>query len=147
MLRKSGIDSYLSQSFILKTWSKSLPWEHLGMSWKHFLSFLLPCILVTIRVAHHITSRCCCLAGCDCLAMSLFISTTLFSVCSSPLVENKLIYQNNGVLELKFIFSLISSPIVSQSRTMSLKISLLFVLTFKNTFLPLIYSVIHIGLS
>lgn len=80
---------YLSQSFILQTRSKSLPWEQLGISLKHFSSFLLSCILVTVIVTHHITSRYCCVAGCDCLATSLFISNTLFSVYSSLLVEKK----------------------------------------------------------
>lgn len=41
---------------------------------------------VTVIVAHHITSRCCCVAGCDCLSISLFISTTLLS---PPLGEKK----------------------------------------------------------
>lgn len=89
---------YLSQSFTLHTRSKSLPWEQLGIPLKHFSSFLLPCILVTVIVTHHITSRYHCVAGCDCLDISLFIFNTLLSVYSSPLAEKKkLIYQNNGM--------------------------------------------------
>lgn len=116
---------HLSQPFTWETWSKSLLWEQLGIPLKCFLSFLLPCILVSVIVAHHINSRCCCVAGCDCLPY-LFSSLLPYSLSTHhPLLQKKLTYQNNGVLEQKFIFSLISSPIVSQSRTMNLKISLL----------------------
>lgn len=121
------IRNNLSQSFILETLSKSLPGEQLGIPLKHFLSFLLPCILVTVIVAHHVTSRCCCVAGCDCLSISLLISTPYshHPLLKKKKKKQKLIYQNNSMSEQKFIFSLISSPIVSQFRTMNLKISLL----------------------
>lgn len=82
--------------------------------------------------------------------LGVIVLPYLFSYLSSPyslsthhpLLKKRLIYQNNGMLEQKFIFSLISS--MSQSRTMNLKISLLL---HWLTSLPLIYSVIYIVLS
>lgn len=129
---------HLSQPFTWETWSKSLLWEQLGIPLKRFLSFLLPCILVSVIVAHHITSRCCCVAGCDCLP-----SLPPYS----PLAAKKA-----DLPELRCVRTEIylQPYFLSYSVTVQdyeFKNLLTTVLAFKNTFLPLIYSVIHIGLS
>lgn len=126
LLTKSGIDCILINYLRAETFSKTFPWEQLGSPLNFFFFFFLffyfGCIFSVTAYGG--------------VWLEVFVLPWLLSSLppyslSIHWKKNNLTWDKNVTLDQKFICSLISSPIVLQSRAMHLMISLLLHWLFK----------------